>query len=215
VIRVAGILLLIILLLGQAGPAYAQSGPTPTPPFVPARAAPDWDSMPDALGYVTWTVPQCGAGITDTTGSAPATTWSQPSSLFAWLAWNVQRIGMGITCWLAALTQHIVNVAALAANLIIGLLNYLWRLGLFAWLYGSWLAVEWGTYLYEGIRDLLWDLRDGWQIVAAWFGQLAQAGADVLAFVGQWIILIGQVVMAGMNWLAWLGSRLMVVPMIW
>jgi hypothetical protein len=55
-------------------------------------------------------------------------------------------------------------------------------------------------------RELLWDLRDGWQIVAAWFGTLAQAGAEVLSFVGQWIMLIGQVVMAGLNWLAWLGS---------
>jgi hypothetical protein len=203
---------LLILLLGallglHATPVAAQEG-TPTQ-FNPERAAPQWADMPDAIGYATWVVPQCGAGIDANPGPPPTVTWSEPSSLVAWLAYNWQRTTLGLLCWIAAFTQHVVNFGALAMNLIIGALNTLWRLGLFVWLYGSWLAVEWGTYLYEVQRELLWDLRDGWQIVANWFAQLAQAGADVLAFVGQWITLLGQVVMAGLGWLGWLGGLIM------
>lgn len=179
--------------------------------FTPSRAAPQFEDMPDILEYVSWFVPQCGVGIDDYTGPAPVVFWHDLGSVIAWLAYSFDLTMMGLTCWIAAFLQEFVNFVAWISNLAIGAVNLIWRLMLYGWLYANWLVVEWGVYLYEMQRDLLWDLRDGLQIASDFFTWLWDGLLAILSMLGQLVLLLVQMVMAGLGWLGWLGGMIIAV----
>lgn len=184
----------------------------PVPDFLPSRAAPSFAAMPDLMPYVgAWEITQCGAGIDAFVGPEPTVVWYDLGSVISWLAYSIDVSLLGATCWLASLAQQATNMLADSTNAVIFGINYGWRLAVFVWLYSSWLAVEWGTYLYEVQRSLLWDLRDGLQIVSDFFTWLGDGLLNVLSLLGQLMLMLGQIVMAGLGWLGWLGGMVIAV----
>lgn len=179
------------------------------------QAPTDWASLPDLIGYVSYTVPQCNSCTDPPSGLQPipepegnAGNWLDIGSWISWLGIRIQNIIINLICWLLMLFQLLVNFLAGLANAFIFGLNQLWRFALFAWLtLKAWLYA--GFVLFEIIRAGIASALDLLTIIGYFLTVLLALAGAALALAGQLVALIAQLGGALLGLIGWIGGLML------
>jgi hypothetical protein len=179
-------------------------------------STPALEDIPDLLGVVFFSVPQCGQCNSDGSTLLPPTEWdgewpSGPgllnlfdvfSSVISWLAWRISELLRILICWLLSMLAMLAAFLATIGNLIVAGINGLWKMLIFLWLsFQAW---------FIGLYYLLVDI---WAAVISLAGQLGPFLAVVLliiGFFGQLVAdvfgLLGLVIGSIIGLLGWIGG---------
>lgn len=192
-------------------------------PEVPSRVnIPGLEQIPDILGYVSFTVPQCNDCNPDGSIILPPTTWSGSwpvgfetlnlplvfQTVISWLAWQIGEIIRQLLCWLLSMLARLADMLEAFANVLIYGVNALFKIGVFLVLtLKAWFLAFWA--LLEDVRWLLAQIGPGLAGLAA-LGQLALAALElVLAILAQLLALLGQLALALLGFVTWLGGLIL------
>jgi hypothetical protein len=178
--------------------------PVPTPPS--GVDSPGIESIPDLVGYVSFTMPD------------PATWWpAEPAPDvgeggvigsvlygFRWLGWMLSMTLRDILIFFAWLGQYAANFAATAINTVLIVINGIWRLGVVMWLGAK--SMFLGLWaMGEDVRSWLYELSGWLDYPRAWIVAVVQLLAmafDVLMSGLELIVSIGASVLGLLAWVA-------------
>jgi hypothetical protein len=201
---------------GDGGQTFPPSDPAGGIIFEPVtfsstRQPPVWSEIPDLIDFVSWQIPQCGAGVYPDWASAPETEWYNVSSVLEWVAYSWDVTTWKLTCWMLSLIQWFGNLIVAITNAFIFSINWLTRFFVYVWLFGSFIIIDWWNYQNEMWREFGWDIRDALHIMSGWIDAAMDIAAMILGWLADFLWVIGMVVVSALGWLGWLGGLIITI----
>ncbi len=178
--------------------------------------SPDLEDLPDLLGSVSYTVPQCGACNPDGSTILPATDWDGqwPSGtdllnvgyvmqmVISWLAWRISELLRILICWLLNMLAMLADLLISLINTLVDGLNGVWKLLLWMW-FGiqSWLGALY--YLLADVADVLGMLLPLINLIIAMIIDLLELVGEVIRAI---LSLLGLIISSVLGLLGWVGG---------
>lgn len=171
---------------------------------------PQFDLIPDLVGYVAFHVTQCNectpdGAFTIERKPPPETHWYDIGSVIRWLGWSIEDTILDLICWLLILLQLLANIATEAVNIFLLVINTLWKLAIYCWLtIRTWLYAFW--FGFETVRSQIHQLGYLIEFAKAWGIALLDLFLLALQTAAQLIMVLGQIVLMLLNLLGWIGG---------
>ena len=196
---------------GGTGGVLASDIPTPSTAISAER-------LPPLLGYVAWTIPQCGSCNADGSGALlPYVAWADqwPAGWDAlnlpevvrvtasWVAWNVAETIRQMLCWLINVAAQFAAILSGFANVLIAGINGLFHLGIViwlgarAWMFGVYLQI---VAIVQGIAAF--DVSS----IIQFFLMIRDFLWMVFALIGQIVILVVMLFLSWLGMITWIGA---------
>jgi hypothetical protein len=233
VLAVLAALLVLAGLPPASAQARGHQPPPPAraPRWQQTNDYPTFADIPDLVGYVDFRVPQCDECTPD--GERPFVkrdpeppfpnkrrdwiievdtflgTLPVPNlaggmtKLLIWLGWKIKDVILDLVCLLLIIFQWLADFFATAINVVLAVLNTVWRFLIFAWLTIRMWVVGFWAFLGEA-RQFFVYVQQAAMLVWAWLVALGELVLVVLALLGQVVLFVLDTMLALIGVLAWL-----------